>query len=85
MDDGRALIHSIRSGWRWCEDGKVRYCKLWEEEDLGISSTERTKRVLEGTMRGVIKGLKMTMETKEDFCGEYSIHAGCEPGCNILK
>ena len=34
-------------------------------------ATERTKRVLEGTMRRVMRGLKMTMETKEDFCGEY--------------
>ena len=64
MDDGRALIHPMRPGMSWCEDGGIRYCKLWEELDEGLSYTERTKRVLEGMMKGVMKGLKMTQKTK---------------------
>ena len=71
MDDGRAMIHPIRPGWRVCEDGGLRFCKAWFEEDRRLSSTERTKRVLGETMRGVMRGINMTMETKDDFCGEY--------------
>ena len=71
MDDGRTLIHPIRPGWRFCMDGRLKFCKKWEEMDLGISTTERTKRVLEGTMQGLMEGLVMTMETKDDFCGEW--------------
>ena len=71
MDDGRSLLHPVRSGWRIHEDGTLKFKKEWEREDRNISSTERTKQVLEGSMRGVMEGIKLTMETKEDFDGEW--------------
>ena len=43
----------------------------WEREDLILSPTERTKRVLGGTMGGIENFLSFTFETCEDegFCG----------------
>ena len=35
------------------------------------TTTQRTRRIIEGTMRNTMKGLEMTMETKEDFGGEW--------------
>ena len=52
-------------------DGQVRFKSEWESEDGNLSPTFRTMKVLEGTMVGIIKGLEMTMETKEDFDGKW--------------
>ena len=52
-------------------DGHVRFCKEWEAEDLSLTTTCRTMRVLEGTMKDVLQGLEMTMETREDFDGKW--------------
>ena len=70
MDDGRALIHPIRPGWRF-KDGQVLFCKAWEAEDQQLTTTCRTMRVLEGTMKDLLPGLEMTMETNEDFDGKW--------------
>ena len=70
MDDGRTLMYPIRPGWRFM-DGQVRFCKEWEAEDLSLTTTCRTMRVLEGTMKDVLQGLEMTMETREDFDGKW--------------
>ena len=66
MDDGRAFLAAIKAGWRW-SDGDLRYCKRWEIEDENLSPTERTRRVLHGTMMDLEHSLKFTMETGEDF------------------
>ena len=71
MDDGRALLHPVRPGWRMTEDGRLRYCKRWMELDKGLTATEGTKRVLGMSMKGIKRGLEMTMETKDDFGGEW--------------
>ena len=71
MDDGRTLLYPIRPGWRVTDDGNLKFCKRWEDQDRGLSTTERTKRVLEMSMRGVMRGIEMTMETKDDFGGEW--------------
>ena len=70
MDDGRTLMYPIRPGWRF-EDGQVKFCKQWEIEDSSLTSTTRTKRLIEGTMKNVMGGIEMTMETKEDFDGKW--------------
>ena len=70
MDDGRLFIYPIRPGWRMVS-GKLKYCKGWEIEDMEQTSTERTRRVIEGTMGNIMTGLVMTMETKNDFDGEW--------------
>ena len=70
MDDGRAMMYPIRAGWRF-KDGQVRFCKQWETEDQNLTPTFRTMKVVEGTMKGLIQGLEMTMETKEDFDGKW--------------
>ena len=70
MDDGRALIYPIRPGWRYV-DGQVRFNQKWEAEDQHLTPTYRTMKVLEGTMKDVMKGLEMTMESKEDFDGTW--------------
>ena len=66
MDDGRAFLFPIKSGWRWCM-GDLVFCKRWEQEDREISPTERTKRILHGTMMDIEDFLKFTVETGEDF------------------
>ena len=59
MDDGRSLIHPVRPGWRIDDDGKLKFKMEWEQEDKNISSTERTKKVLEGSMKGVMEGIEL--------------------------
>ena len=71
MDDGRSLIHPVRPGWRIDDDGKLKFKVEWEQDDKNFSPTERTKKVLEGSMKGVMEGIELTMETKEDFGGEW--------------
>ena len=70
MDDGRTFLHPINKGWRWTKDS-ITYKKEWEEEDVGMSDTERTRRILEGQMQQILKCLKFTTETEEDFEGGW--------------
>ena len=66
VDDARAYLYSVRPGWRW-EDGSLWYRREWEKEDELLSPTERTRRVIHGSMVGVTRCLKFTAETHEDF------------------
>ena len=88
MDDGRSLAHPVRPGWRITEDGNLKFKKEWEQVDKNISPTERTKQVLEGSMRGIMVGIGMTMETKEDFCGSWlptlDINLGMSKGNRLM-
>ena len=65
MDDARALLYPIKSGWRYDARGLVFFQK-WVVEDEELTPTERTKRVLAMTMQGVENFLKFTYETSED-------------------
>ena len=66
VDDARVFMFPIRAGWRW-EGGELWYKKEWEDEDALLSDTERTKRVVYGSMQGLTKCLAFTAETGEDF------------------
>ena len=66
VDDARAFLYAIRAGWRWEENG-LWFRKEWEDEDALLSPTERTKRAIFESMKGVTKCLKFTVETAEDF------------------
>ena len=52
MDDGRAFLAPLKAGWRWVEVD-LKYCKRWELEDVDVSPTERTRKVLHGTMSDI--------------------------------
>ena len=52
MDDLRTILPPFKPGWRWA-DGGIKFCRKWEGENMGISPTERTRRIIAGTMRGV--------------------------------
>ena len=45
----------------------LKFRKSWTLEDHGTCPTKRTVDILEATIQGVVKGLKMTVETKLDF------------------
>ena len=47
--------------------GKILYCRRWELEDKELSGLEITKRIVEGTMKGLEEYLVLTMETESDF------------------
>jgi hypothetical protein len=66
MDDGRTALYRFKCGWRWSM-GKILYCKRWELEDKELSGLEITKRIVEGTMKGLEEYLVFTMETESDF------------------
>ena len=66
MDDGRTFMFAMRAGWRWV-DGDLLFCKRWEHEDRDLTPTERTRRVIQGTMMDIESFLRFTMETEEDF------------------
>ena len=66
MDDGRAFLPAVKPGWRWVDED-LKYCRRWELEDSDLTPTERTKRVLHGSMRDIEEFLNFTMETGEDF------------------
>ena len=66
MDDFRTLLAPFRTGWRW-NNGRISYCKRWEEEDKFLKPIERTRRVLMGTMGNIEDYLGFTFETEEDF------------------
>ena len=62
----RACMYPIRAGWRW-KSGGLWYREEWEEKDALLSPTERTKRAVHGSMQGLTKCLRFTVETSEDF------------------
>ena len=66
VDDCRALLPSIRSGWRWL-DGGLKYTKRWEEEDSGVSGEERTKEIIKKSMTGIEEYLQFTAESGMEF------------------
>ena len=68
MDDSRTLLPPIRAGWRY-KDGKLLFCRTWEQEDRGKSGDKITKDVLLGTMQGVENYLAFTAEVGEEFDG----------------
>ena len=70
MDDGRVFLFPLKAGWRWRE-GELLFCKRWELEDSHLTPTERTRRVIHESMMGVESFLKFTMETVEEFGGEW--------------
>ena len=65
MDDARVCLYPIKSGWRYSTRGLV-YKDEWVVEDEKLTPTERTKRLLADTMRGVEDSLQFTYETCED-------------------
>ena len=65
MDDARAFLPPFQPGWRYGTHG-LEYSLRWAMEDVDISPTERTKRVLSQTMEGVEQFLSFTFETCED-------------------
>ena len=66
MDDFRTLLAPFRAGWRW-NNGRISYCRRWEDQDKNLTPIERTKRVLMGTMGDIEGYLGFTAETEEDF------------------
>ena len=66
VDDCRALLPPIRSGWRWL-DGGLKYTKRWEEEDRGVSGEERTKEIIKKSMTGIEEYLQFTAESGMEF------------------
>ena len=65
MDDARAFLPAFHPGWRYTHNG-LEFCNRWRIEDKHLSPTERTKRVLAGTMVGIEDCLDFTFETCED-------------------
>ena len=65
MDDARAFLQPFQPGWRYSSRG-LEYSLRWAAEDKDLSATERTKRILAGTMKGVEQFLEFTFETCED-------------------
>jgi hypothetical protein len=68
MDDLRVFLHEIKVGWRW-HKGELCFCEEWEEEDrrTGKGGLERTRDILQQSMKNVYEFLRMTMETGLDF------------------
>ena len=66
MDDIRVFLPPIKPGWRW-EEGKIVFCKKWEELDRHLEPEEVTRRVIAGTMGGVEEFLKFTTEIGGEF------------------
>ena len=53
MDDGRSFMPPVKPGWKW-RNGELVFTKKWERADLreGVSGTEITRRIVEGSMNG---------------------------------
>ena len=66
MDDVRTTLQPFRPGWRW-EGDRIRYCGRWEKEDIGLTGTERTMRILAGAMGTMENFLQFTTETGGGF------------------
>ena len=70
MDDGRVLLHAIKSGWRW-EDKELVWKEEWAKEDDHLSAQMITKRVMDGSMQEVFSFLKLTTEVGEDYPDDW--------------
>ena len=66
VDDGRAVLFSLRPGWRWLKGG-LWFRKDWESEDKELTGLERTKKALHGSMQGLTSCLAFTVETSDEF------------------
>ena len=66
MDDGRKLMHPIKRGWRLVE-GKLQYCKLWEEENMGKKPLEITLGIIKEAINGITGYLEFTVESCIDY------------------
>ena len=66
MDDGRALLHPVKKGWRWI-DGGLTFCRRWELEDEKSEPLDLTVEAMKMSMSGIMDYLKFTYETKDDF------------------
>ena len=66
MDDGRSFMPPVKPGWRW-RNGELVFTKKWERADLeeGVSGTEITRRIVEGSMNEVFQFLRFTTEVGE--------------------
>ena len=64
MDDGRAFLSPIRSGWRW-SNGRMTFKKVWQEEDRNLGGLEVTRRILDSSMQEVLNCLRFTTEVGE--------------------
>ena len=64
MDDGRAFLFPIRSGWRWT-GGRMTFTRRWQMEDRHKDSLEVTRSVLDSSMQEVLNCLKFTTEVGE--------------------
>ena len=61
IDDGRAFMAPVSPGWRWEEGIK------WQKEKWSLTPTERTRRVVAGSLIEVESFLKFTTESGENF------------------
>ena len=68
MDDGRVHLPPFKHGWRW-ENEDLVYKEAWRWEDADLSSEEVTRRIIHGSMQGVMKSLKFTTELGEEEGG----------------
>ena len=66
VDDCRALLPPIRSGWRWM-DGGLKYTRRWEEEDKDMPGEERTKEIIAKSMTGIEEYLQFTAESGMEY------------------
>ena len=65
MDDGRTALHPFKAGWR-CSDGCINYCARWAKEDEGILGLERSKLIVQESIKR-LEEYDFTMETENDF------------------
>ena len=70
VDDCRAMLQPIRSGWRW-QGGSLLYTKRWEFEDQDISGEVRTREIVLKSMTGIEEYLEFTVESAMDFEEEW--------------
>ena len=72
-DDFRTLLAPFKTGWHW-NNGRISYCRGWEEEDKNLTPIERTRRVMMGTMGNIEEYLGFTSEMR---LKRISQMAGC--------
>ena len=73
VDDSRAILPPIRAGWRM-NNGKLQFCKEWEQIDKEVSGEVRTKEILKETMGGIEDYLEFTVESERSFVRDGSPH-----------
>ena len=68
MDDGRVHLPPFKCGWRWEEDD-IKFKEAWRGEDADLSGEEITRRIIHGSMQGVMESLRFTTEIGEEEGG----------------